>query len=59
MTGCYLSGVGDGKRQCGRRCFMQAIVTPLSQAVTNATVANVVFVVEVGYLIYRIFERSF
>ena len=40
MTGCYLSGVGDAS------VAYAAIVTPLSQAVTNATVANVVFVVE-------------
>ena len=44
-TGCYMSGVGD---TAGNTIAIQyaAIVTPLSQAVTNANVANVVFVVE-------------
>ena len=40
-----MSGVGD---TTGNTIAIQyaAIVTPLSQAVTNANVANVVFVVE-------------
>ena len=44
-TGCYMSGVGD---TAGNSIAIQyaAIVTPLSQAVTNANVAKVVFVVE-------------
>ncbi len=44
-TGCYMSGVGD---TTGNSIAIQyaAIVTSLSQAVTNANVANVVFVVE-------------
>lgn len=45
MTGCYLSGVGDASSNAVDVAYA-AIVTPLSQAVTNATVANVVFVVE-------------
>ena len=45
MTGCYLSGVGDASGNAIDVAYA-AIVTPLSQAVTNATVANVVFVVE-------------
>ena len=45
MTGCYLSGVGDASGNAVDIAYA-AIVTPLSQAVTNATVANVVFVVE-------------
>ena len=45
MTGCYLSGVGDASGNAVDVAYA-AIVTPLSQAVTNATVANVVFVVE-------------
>ena len=45
MTGCYLSGVGDASDNAVDVTYA-AIVTPLSQAVTNATVANVVFVVE-------------
>ena len=45
IAGCYMSGVGD---TTGNSIAIQyaAIVTPLSQAVTNANVANVVFVVE-------------
>ncbi len=44
-TGCYLSGVGNPS---GNTAAVQydAIVTPLSAAVTNATIANVVFVIE-------------
>ncbi len=44
-TGCYLSGVGNPS---GNTAAIQygAIVTPLSAAVTNATIANVVFVIE-------------
>ncbi len=44
-TGCYLSGVGNSS---GNTAAVQygAIVTPLSAAVTNATIANVVFVIE-------------
>ena len=45
ITGCYLSGVGNAS---GNSVSVQynAIVTPLSSAVSNATVANIVIVVE-------------
>ena len=45
VTGCYMTGVGD---QTGNSISViyDAIVTPLSNAVTNATIANVVFIVE-------------
>lgn len=45
VTGCYMSGVGNA---AGNKVDVDysAIVTPLSSPVTNATIANVVFVVE-------------
>ena len=45
VTGCYMTGVGN---QTGNSISViyDAIVTPLSSAVTNATIANVVFIVE-------------
>ena len=45
VTGCYLSGVGNAS---GNSVAVQynAIVTPLSAPVTNANIANVVFVIE-------------
>ncbi len=45
IDGCYLTGIGD---TTGNTAAIEyaAIVTPLSGAVTNATVANVVFVIE-------------
>jgi len=45
VTGCHMTGVGD---QTGNSISViyDAIVTPLSNAVTNATIANVVFIVE-------------
>ena len=45
IAGCFMTGVGD---QSGNTVAVNydAIVTPLSNAVTNATVANVVFIVE-------------
>lgn len=45
ITGCFMTGVGN---QNGNSVAVNydAIVTPLSNAVTNATVANVVFIVE-------------
>ncbi|MBR5619608.1 MAG: hypothetical protein IKW76_07720, partial [Clostridia bacterium] len=45
ITGCYMSGVGDTTRNSVSVLY-DAIVTPVSVAVTNSTVANVVFVVE-------------
>lgn len=45
IDGCYMTGVGDtAKNTIG--IDYSAIVTPLSSAMTNATVANVVFVIE-------------
>ncbi len=44
-TGCYMSGVGDTTANFINIQYA-AIVTPLSQAVTNANIADVVFVVE-------------
>lgn len=45
VSGCFMTGVGD---QTGNSISViyDAIVTPLSSAVTNATIANVVFIVE-------------
>ncbi len=44
-AGCYMSGVGNAS---GNTVAVEydAIVTPLSNAVTNANIANVVFVIE-------------
>ena len=44
-AGCYMSGVGNTS---GNTVAVEydAIVTPLSNAVTNANIANVVFVIE-------------
>ncbi len=45
IAGCYMSGIGNTS---GNAVFVdyEAIVTPLSSAVTNANIANVVFVIE-------------
>lgn len=45
IAGCYMTGVGDTS---GNTLSVEyaAIVTPLSSAIANATVANVVFVIE-------------
>ena len=45
VNGCYMTGVGDPNRNTAKIDY-SAIVTPLSNAVSNATVANVVFVIE-------------
>lgn len=45
IDGCYMYGCGDTSRNFVNVSY-NAIVTPLSQAVTNANVANVMFVVE-------------
>ena len=45
IDGCFMTGVGDTTRNTATIDYA-AIVTPLSSAVTNATVANVVFVIE-------------
>lgn len=45
VTGCYMTGVGDTTGNAVNIDYA-AIVTPLSSAVTNATVASVVFIVE-------------
>ena len=45
IDGCYMTGVGDPSGNVAEIDYA-AIVTPLSTAVTNATIANVVFVVE-------------
>ena len=45
VTGCYMSGVGDTTKNSITVAY-DAIVTPVSSAVTNKTVANIVFVVE-------------
>ena len=45
VTGCYMSGVGDTTKNSVAVAY-DAIVTPVSTAVTNKTVANIVFVVE-------------
>ena len=45
IDGCYMTGVGDTTKNTVGIDY-SAIVTPLSSAMTNATVANVVFVIE-------------
>ena len=45
VAGCYMTGVGDTARNAVTIDY-SAIVTPLSNAMNNATVANVVFVIE-------------
>ena len=45
VAGCYMTGVGDSSRNSVAIDY-DAIVTPLSSAVTAATVASVVFVIE-------------
>lgn len=45
IAGCFMTGVGDTSGNTVAIDY-DAIVTPLSNAVTNATVANVVFIVE-------------
>lgn len=45
ITGCYMTGVGDTSANTVSVEY-SAIVTPLSSAVEDTTVANVVFVVE-------------
>jgi len=44
-AGCYMSGVGNASGNTVAVVY-DAIVTPLSNAVTNANIANVVFVIE-------------
>ena len=45
MTGCYMTGSGDPANNSVAVRYA-AIVSPLSNAITNATIANVVFIVE-------------
>lgn len=45
VTGCFMSGVGDATHNTAAIRY-NAIVTPLSDSVTDTTVANVVFVIE-------------
>ena len=45
IDGCYMTGIGDTANNSVSIDY-DAIVTPLSGAVNNATVANVVFVIE-------------
>ncbi len=45
ITGCYMSGIGNTSGNVVSVVY-DAIVTPLSSPVTNANIANVVFVVE-------------
>lgn len=45
VTGCYMTGSGDASANSVYVDYA-AIVTPLSSAVTGATVANVVFIIE-------------
>ena len=45
VTGCYMTGAGDASGNAVAIDY-SAIVTPLSGAVSNATVASVVFVIE-------------
>ena len=45
IDGCYMTGAGDTSRNSVAVAY-SAIVTPLSNVVENANVANVVFVIE-------------
>ena len=45
IAGCYMSGIGNTSGNAVSVDY-DAIVTPLSNAVTNANIANVVFVIE-------------
>ena len=45
IAGCYMTGVGDPNGSTAKIDYA-AIVTPLSNAISNATVATVVFVIE-------------
>lgn len=45
VAGCYMSGVGDTTKNSVAVAY-DAIVTPVSEAVTNEAVASVTFVVE-------------
>ena len=45
VAGCYMSGVGNASGNTVAVVY-DAIVTPLSNAVTDANIANVVFVIE-------------
>ena len=45
ITGCYMTGAGNSNGNTVEIAY-DAIVTPLSTAVTNSTIANVVFVIE-------------
>ncbi len=45
IAGCYMSGIGNASGNAISVDY-EAIVTPLSSAVTNANIANVVFVIE-------------
>ena len=45
ITGCYMTGSGNSNGNTVAISY-DAIVTPLSTAVTNSTIANVVFVIE-------------
>ena len=45
MEGCYMTGVGDPSGNTAAIDYA-AIVTPMSGAVNNSTIANVIFVIE-------------
>ena len=45
MTGCFMTGVGDPSGNTVAISY-EAIVTPLSGAVENVSIANIVFVIE-------------
>ena len=45
IAGCYMSGAGNAANNTVSVDY-SAIVTPLSTPVTNANIANVVFVIE-------------
>ncbi len=45
IKGCYMTGVGDVNKSSVAIDYA-AIVTPLSNSVRNATIANIVIVVE-------------
>jgi len=45
IEGCYMTGIGNTAKNFADIVY-SAIVTPLSDAVENSTIANVVFVIE-------------
>ena len=52
IEGCYMSGVGDTSAN-SIGIFYDAIVTPVSEAVTNVSIASVLFIIAWDTVEYR------